>query len=153
MDASAFGISRRSNDFLLSPESFCRSVRVLMYGYAIVSMADQKGSEWRSLEADLHHVSAVENLSRAKSRPDGPMRGRIDEAEEAARSEWAKLGQAQPCISLTAIIDVISHRHAIWPLLSEFARNVATRNNRGGWGEKGWNDKGNGWQDKGKGAL
>ena len=73
------------------------------------------------------HVSTVENLSRANSKAAGPMHGRIVEAEAVVRSEWTKLGQAQPGISLTAIIDVISQRHAIWPLLSEFTKNAAAR--------------------------
>ena len=107
-----------------------------MHGYAIVSMADERGSEWCNLEAALAHVSTVENLSRANSKSSGNMHSRIVEAEAAVRSEWQKLGQAQPRISLTAIIDVISQRHAIWPLLSEFRRPFTVRQ-KGDWGSKG----------------
>ena len=103
-----------------------------MHGYAIVSTIDPEGSEWCNLEAARRHVSTVGNLPRASSKSAGLMHGRIVDAEGVVRSEWAKFGQAQPSISLTAIIDVISQRRAIWPLLSEFARNVAARNNKGG---------------------
>lgn len=102
-----------------------------MHGYAIISMEDLPGEEWCSLEAALQHVSTVESFPRVNSKSAGPMHYRIMEAEAAVRSEWAKLGQVQPGTSLTAIIDVVSQRRAIWPLLSEFTKNT-TRNNQKG---------------------
>ena len=101
-----------------------------MRGCAIVSMADAPGEGRCNLEAALQHVSAVESLSRANSKSAGALHYRIMEAEAAVRSEWTKLGQAQPGGSLTAIIDVVSQRHAIWPLLSEFTK-YTTRTNKG----------------------
>ena len=147
MEASSFGITRENTEFLQPPESFCHCVRVLMNGYALESMSDPKGLEWCSLEAEHHHVSTVANLSRSNSKSAGPTHGRIVAADGAVRSERTRLGKAQTRISPTAIIDVISQRHAIWPLLSEFTRSVATRNM--GW--KGYPAQ-TGWRDKGKGA-
>ena len=160
MEATALGLTKKNNEFLQSTESFCHAVRVLMHGYAIVSMADPAGQEWCSLEAALRHVSTVESFSRANSKVAGALHHRVMEAEAAVRSEWAKLGQAQPGISLTAIIDVVSQRHAIWPLLSEFTRHTP-RSQKGGfqqgkgwqenrWGENRWAE--NRWSDKGKGT-
>ena len=62
-----------------------------MHGYAIVSMADNKGAEWCSLEAALSHIPTVGNLSRANSKSPGDMHPRIVEAEASARSECAKI--------------------------------------------------------------
>ena len=147
MEASAFMISKKITNFSPPPESFFHSTRVLMHGYALASMLDPRRKEWCGLEAALVQISTVGNLSRANSKSAGNMRPRIVEAEGAVRSEWAKLGQSQPQISLSAIIDAISQRHAIWPLLSEFTRSQTPR-----WRcEKGWQGK-NG-QDKGYGTL
>ena len=150
MEASALGLTRKNNDFLQSPEAFCHAVRVLMRGYAIISMEDAAGNEWCSLEAALQHVSTVESFSRANSKVAGTLHYRIMEAEAAVRSEWTKLGQTQLGISLTAIIDVVSQRHAIWPLLSEFTKHPS-RTQKGWPGQKGdnrWNAN-SAWNGKG----
>ena len=145
MEASAFMVSKKITNFYFHRDRFCHSVRVLMHGYALASMLDPVGQEWCGLEAALSHISTVENLSRMNSKTGGNMHPRIVEAEGAVRSEWTKLGQAQPQISLSAIIDVISQRHAIWPLLSEFTRTQTPRWKGDKNGQKG--------QEKGYGTL
>ena len=153
MEASALGLTKKNNDFSQSPESFCHAVRVLMHGYAIVSMEDPAGDEWRSLGAALQHVSTVESFSRANSKSAGSLHYRIMEAEAAVRSEWTKLGQTQQGISLTAIIDVVAQRHAIWPLLSEFTKHPARTQkgfHKGSFGNR-WETPS--WAGKGKGVF
>ena len=133
-----YGLSiNKNNEFLSSAEAFTHAVRVLMHGYAIASMADPPGREWCGLEAALRHVSVVGNMSRANSKSTAMMRGRIMEADAAVRMEWVKLGQLQPDISLSAIIDVVAQRHSIWPLMSEFARPTFT----GMGGKHTWQDR------------
>ena len=55
------------------------------------------------------------------------MRGRIMEAVAACRMERAKLGQAQPGVSMGAIIDVAARRRSIWPIMSGFAKSFPLR--------------------------
>ena len=45
---------------------------------------------------------------------------KIREAEAACRNEWAKACQVNPALSLSEIVTVISHRHSIWPGVTEF---------------------------------
>ena len=156
MESSASGLTKKNNDFSQFPESFRHAVRVLMHVYAIVSMADPIGQEWCSVAAAPQHVSTVASLSRANSEVAGSLRHRIMKAEAAVTPEREKLGRSQPGISLTSIIDVVSQRHAICPLLSEFARNQ-TRAQKGGQEptHKGWNESRrpyNRRSEKGKGA-
>ena len=130
LDGNSFSYTK-NNDFLSSPEAFCHAVRVLMRGYALVSTTDPPGEEWSGLEPALRRVSAVGNMSRSNSKSAGNTNGRIMEVESAVRMEWAKLGQVQPGVSLGVIIDVVSQRHSIWPLVSEFTRNTPTRKGAG----------------------
>ena len=58
------------------------------------------------------------------------MHTQIMEAEMATRLEWTKLGQANPGVTLSAIIDTVAQRHAIWPLNSEITR-ASTPNTKG----------------------
>ena len=130
--------SRKNRDFLNSPESFLHAVRVLMRGYTLVSMLNVKGEEWCSLGACQRHVATVESYSRANSRVSHKMHNQIMEAEMATRLEWTKLGQANPGVTLTSIIDTVAQRHAIWPLNSEITR-VSTPKG-GKWGGD-WNSQ------------
>ena len=127
-----------------------------MRGYGVVSMADPVGGEWCNLEAAPRHVSTVASLSRANSKCAGSLHYRIMEAGAAVTSEWTKFGQSQPGISLTAIIDVASQRHAIWPLLSECAKYTARTNK--GWqqpqkGGRGNRRNDNRWGGKGSRVI
>ena len=143
--------SKKNNDFLLSAESFCHAVRVLMHGYTMVSMLDPQGDEWCSLGAAQRHISTVEGYSRANSRVSHRMHTQIMEAEMATRLEWTKLGQTNPGVSLTAIIDTVAQRHAIWPLNSEITRAVPTNSfgkGKGGGKVSIWQNE---WQGLGKG--
>ena len=56
-----------TRDFLLSAESFVHAIRVLMHGYALVSMGDEPGSEWVALGTALARVATVGDFSRANS--------------------------------------------------------------------------------------
>ena len=115
-------------------------------------MEDPVGGEWCSLEAAPRHISTVESFPRANSKSAGSLHYRIMEAEAAVRSERAKLGQAQPGISLTAIIDVVAQRHAIWPLLSEFAKHpTRTQKGQKGYGYDNQISSGSSYFGKGKG--
>ena len=114
--------AKKNTDFLLSAESFCHAVRVLMHGYTLVSMLDPPGEEWCSMGAAQRHIATVEGYSRANSRVSHRMHTQIMEAEMATRLEWTKLGQTNPGVSSTAIIDTLAQRHAIWPLNSEITR-------------------------------
>ena len=98
-------------------------------------MTDHRGEEWCSLGAAQSHIATVEGYSRANSRASHRMRPQIMEAEMATRLEWTKLGQTNPAVSLTAIIDTVAQRRAIWPLNSEITRSVHTKG-------KGWQN----WQ-------
>ena len=124
--------ARKNQEYLQSAESFCHAVRVLMHGYTIVSMADPRGEEWCDLGAAQRHIATVEGYSRANSRVSHRMHPQIMEAEMATRLEWTKLGQTNPGVSLTAIIDTVAQRHAIWPLNSEITRSGQTKG-KGKW--------------------
>ena len=132
---------RKNRDFLNLAESFCHAVRVLMHGYAMVSMLDPKGEEWCSIGACQRHITTVESYPRANSRVSHKMHNQIMEAEMATRLEWTKLGQANPGVTLTSIIDTVAQRHAIWPLNSEITR-ATTYKGGGKWGANDWSRKG-----------
>ena len=131
LEANGSGITRKNTDFLASAEVFGHAVRVLMHGYALVSMSDEPGNEWRGLESALKHVSTVENYTRANAKAGSSMLPRIMEAESSVRSEWTKLGQSDPGVSLSAIIDIVAQRHAIWPLISEFTSHNKVKGGKG----------------------
>ena len=141
--------NKKNNDFLLSAESFCHAVRVLMHGYTLVSMQDPQGDEWCSLGAAQRHIATVEGYPRANSRVSHRMRTQIMEAEMATRLEWTKLGQTNPGVSLTAIIDTVAQRRAIWPLNSEITRAITTRTK----GQGKWTNWSNDWNSPPKGGL
>ena len=78
-------IANKNSEFPSSADAFARAVRVLMHGYAIVSMADPPGGEWCGMEAALRHISVVGNVSRANSKSTAFTRGRIMEADAVVR--------------------------------------------------------------------
>ena len=145
--------NKKNNDFLLSAESFCHAVRVLMHGYTLVSMQDPQGDEWCSLGAAQRHITTVEGYSRANSRVSHRMHTQIMEAEMATRLEWAKLDQTNPGVSLTAIIDTVAQRHAIWPLNSEITRAVTPNGSGKGKGQGKWSGWSNDRSAPGKGEM
>ena len=104
---------------------------VLMRGYAIASTNDAPGKEWVSYEAAMSHLATVENMPRANSKISHRMPEQVMEAGAAVRTEWATLAQNRPELNLSTIIENVAHRHAIWPLSSEFTK-VAVKG-RGKW--------------------
>ena len=136
MENGTISLTAKNRDFTLSAESFCHAVRVLMHGYSFVSMEDEPGNEWVSYEAAMSHVATVENISRANSKIFHRMQSQIMEADAAVRTEWAKLSQNRTELHLTNIIGIVAHRHAIWPLASEFTK--ASVKEKGRWNNQEW---------------
>ena len=100
-----------------------------MRGYAPVSTTDPPGVEWVALETALPHVSTVGNSQRDNSKVLRRLHAYVMEAEMAARTERAKHAKGLPELPLAAIVGIVSHRHAIWPLVSEFAK-ISARGRR-----------------------
>ena len=111
---------RRKNDYLSSSDSFVHSVRVLMYAYVLASARDAPGAEWCNLTAAHLHVAAVEHFARLDSRAGHFLHKRLLECEMSIRIEWTRVQQAQPTLSLTDIIHIVSQRHSVWPMEMEF---------------------------------
>ena len=79
----------------------------------------------------MSRVSAAANLSRSKSRASRRNHPHVMEADLAVRTEWVKLSQSQRGLPLTAIIQIVAHRRAIWHMVSESAKSTAN-NPKGG---------------------
>ena len=133
LDNGAISLTAKNRDFLSSAESFCRAIRVLMHGYALVSMSDEKGNGWVSLENALAHISIVGNFPRANSKISHRMHAQVMDAESAVRTEWTKLAQNRPELNLSNIIEIVAQRHAIWPLASEFTKSTPSGYKGGKW--------------------
>ena len=111
-------MKRKVSDFNSSPEAFVHAVRVLMFGYALVSAADQ-GPPWCSLDAAQKHISTVENLSRMSARGGHINHQRIVEAEMNVRCEWTRVAQAESILCLSDIIEIVSQRFTMWPVITD----------------------------------
>ena len=101
----------------------------MLLGYALVSAADPV--PWCSLDAAQKHIALVEAATRASARGHRAAHYRILEAEMPARNERVGVGQAEPNLNLSDIIELIVQRRSIWPILSELK----------GWKGKGWVNK------------
>ena len=110
--------NRKKSDFNSSSEAFALAIRVLMYGYVLVSAADQ-GAPWCSLEAARGHIIKIEQFLRQDSKANYSFTRKIRDADFAVRSEWARVSQSNPQLSLTEVIDLISTRNNLWPSFSE----------------------------------
>ena len=146
IDTNLLQIGKRSSDFNSSPESFVRAVRVLMWGYALVSASDPAGTEWCNLDAATVHIAAVEQHSRRNSTHAHVLRNKILDSEMAIRLEWSRIALSEPQLALTDIIILLSQRHGIWPLASDF-RGLGRPMKKGRKGGDGFVSKG---QGKGK---
>ena len=120
-------LTRKNSDFMKTSETFIYAVKVLMHGYVLCSCAEPRDSMWCPLQSAMKHILAVETQSRAASRMLTGLHPRIPEAEMAVRREWHNIGQAEPTLSLAALIELVGQRHSIWPILSEL-RPVNPRN-------------------------
>ena len=112
--------SRHKSDFLASPESFLHAIRVLMNTYVLASVFDPPERMWCPLTAALAHVAVVEQMSRANSKANYALQQRLQEAEMSVRTEWTRVLQADPRLTLGDAIQIVGQRHSIWPLMSEF---------------------------------
>ena len=84
-----------------------------------------RGFEWCSLEAALNRVSVVGDFSRFNLKVSHISHNQVTVADDNVRLELAKIAQNRPGISPTAIIDISSQRHSIWPLTREFTKTSA----------------------------
>ena len=100
-----------------------------MLSYALVSAADEPQAEWRTLDAAMSHLTAVESISRQNSRNNHILHQRILECEMTIRKEWTRVHQLQPTLSLGGVIHLVAQRHPAWPLMSEF-RMFASANRK-----------------------
>ena len=77
---------------------------------------------------------------------------RIADAEQAIRRELQAIAQAEPNLSLSTLIELVSQRHSIWPIVSELVIPTHRMSGKKGGGKgvsKGQNRKGRGrsWAD------
>ena len=112
-------VVKENTEFMETSETFIYAVKVLMHTYVLVSCADSRDTMWCPLQSALKHILTVEQQSRAASRAIGGLRPRITEAEMSVRREWHSIGQAEPSLSLAALIELVGQRHSVWPILSE----------------------------------
>ena len=122
-------LSKKSTDFTKNTDAFNFSVKILMYAYVLASCGDEKADMWCPLQSAMKHITVVENHSRAAARVHTGLHPRIAEAEMAVRREWHAIGQAEPNLNLATLIELVSQRHSIWPIVSEL-RSV-TRPDKG----------------------
>ena len=113
------GISKKNADFTKSAESFIFEIRLLMYGYTLASCADEREHMWCPLQAAVRHITTVENHLRSAARVSQGLHPEISDAEMSVRREWHAVGQAEPSLSLAAIIELVCQRHSIWPSVLE----------------------------------
>ena len=107
-------------------DAFIFAVKVLMRSYVLVSCAEPRETTRRPLQSAVKYVTLVENQIIACARAHTGLHPRISEAEMAVRREWHSIGQAEPTLSLAALIELVGQRHSIWPILSEL-RHVSAR--------------------------
>ena len=112
-------LSKKNAEFTKSTDAFVFTVKLLMYSYVLVSCADERADMWCPLQSAIKHITLVENHSRAAARLSSGLHPRIAEAEMAVRREWHAIGQAEPNLNLATLIELVSQRHSIWPLVSE----------------------------------
>ena len=122
-------LSKKNSEFTKSTDAFIFTVKLLMYSYALASCGDERADMWRPLQSAIKHITAVEAHSRAAARSHHGLHLRIAEAEMAVRREWHAIGQAEPTLNLATIIELVSQRHSIWPIVSEL-KSVQSRLDR-----------------------
>ena len=108
---------RTASDFNTSAEPFLHAVRVIMNGYALVSANDTV--PWCSLEADRKRLTIGGNISRASSKSQHTAHNKILDTEMQVRCEWARISQSDTRYSLSDVIEIVAHRHSIWPITAD----------------------------------
>ena len=143
--------SRKQSDFNSTPDAFVHAVRVLMFGYALVSAGDPAADTWCDLDASFSHMSRVEQLVKLDSKSNHNMHSRLMDSEMQIRAEWARIAQNSPLLSLGEIIAIVSQRHTFWPWVAEFRTTKPNRENKKPYDKF---SRQNDWKDKGaKDAL
>ena len=108
-------LNKRNSEFSKNNDTFNHSVKVLMYGYVLISRTDNKDAMWCTLQSATKHITTVENHSRAAARVSTGLNSKLAEAEMAVRREWREVGQAEPSFFLFTVIELVCQRHSIWP--------------------------------------
>ena len=114
------GQSKKNSDYSASSEAFSHAVRVLLFGYALVSAGGGDGPPWCDLQSAFLHIAKVEKFCKLDSKTGYTFQSKIMEAENATRNERAMAGQQSPHLTLSEIIIVIANRHSLWPSVTEF---------------------------------
>ena len=109
---------KRTSDSNANPESPLHAVRVLMRGYVLVS-ANDDGPPWCSLDDANRRLSSVEHLGRASAKNSHTARYKLTESEMTVRNERTRMSKADPRLNLTEIIELVTQRHTLWPVVSE----------------------------------
>ena len=138
-------LSRRNNEFSSSSDAFTHALKLLMYGYVLVSCADPDGLAWCSMQAATRHLTAVEAFARVCDRAQPGLRPKLLESEMGIRREWHRIAISEPGLLLSDIIELVSQRHSMWPSVLEI-RPFHSKG-RDSW-RNDWRDKGG----KGKGG-
>ena len=102
---------KRNNDFIYANEPLLSAVRTLMYGYVLVSRIDPERSVWCELGAATVRINAVEYFARLSAKFSHLHHLKITDAEASVRTEWTRVQQLEPGLSLTQIIDQVSKRY------------------------------------------
>ena len=133
-------------------------------GYTLVSAGDA-AKPWCSLDAAQKHISHVECAIRASAKSNHANHHKILDAEMTVRAEWTRIAQREPTLDLSDIVEIVSHRHTNWPIVTELRnpsakgwsnrRNVFNPYRNNGYRGHGWNSASS-WQapqtGKGKGV-
>ena len=143
-------LTRRNNDFASSSDAFLHSLKLLMYGYVLVSCADPDGLAWCSMQAATRHLTAVETFSRLCARAQAGLHPKLLESEMSIRKEWHRIAISEPGLLLSDIIELVSQRHSMWPSMLDI--RPANYKGRDQWQtrEKGSKGKGKHGRDAGR---
>ena len=87
-----------------SNDAFNFALKILMRSYVLVSCAEPRETMWRPLQSAVNYITLVGNQIRASDRVHIGLHPRITEAEMSVRREWHSIGQAEPALSLAALI-------------------------------------------------
>ena len=115
-----------NTEFTTNTDAFHLTVKLLTYSYVLSSRGGERPDMWRPSQYAIKHIAVVENHSRAASRINNGLRPRIAEAEMAVRRERRAICQAAPDLTLATLIELVSQRHSIWPIVAEL-RSISNR--------------------------
>ena len=122
--------SKRQSEFNSAQDAFVRAVRVLMFGYALVSAGDPAGEMWCDLDASFAHISRVGQLVKLDRKSNHNLHARLMDSEMQIMADRARISKCPPLLSLSEIIEIVPQRHAFWPGVEEFRTPKNTRNDK-----------------------